>query len=61
MIESTQYDLIEDFETNYGGYINENGITAEQISRKKGIPVIIAQVKLGNALKRGRIVKDDRI
>jgi hypothetical protein len=29
MIESTQYDLIEDFETNYGGYINENGITAE--------------------------------
>jgi hypothetical protein len=36
-------------------------VKAEEISRQKNIPLVVVQIKIGQALRRGRIVKDDRI
>lgn len=36
-------------------------MSADEISKRKGLPLVVVQIKLDNALKRGRVVKDDRV
>jgi hypothetical protein len=42
-------------------FSNCTPVKPDEISRKRNIPVVIVQLKIDQALKRGRIVKDDRI
>jgi hypothetical protein len=37
------------------------GYTAEEIARKKGVPLSIVEIKLRNAAGRGKLAVDDRI
>lgn len=62
MIESTTFDPVSDFEKNFMKYFAQcTPVKPDDISRKRNIPVVIVQIKFDQALKRGRIVKDDRI
>lgn len=62
MLQSTSYDLSADFQNNFSQFLGfQQGVSADQISKRKGLPLVVVQIKLDNALKRGRVVKDDRI
>ena len=62
MLQSTTFDGNTDFQKNFSQFLSfEQGVSADDISKRKGLPLIVVQIKLDNALKRGRIVKDDRI
>ena len=62
MLESTLYDANSDFENNFSQFLSfDRGVGVEEISKRKGLPLVVVQIKLDNALKRGRVVKDDRI
>ncbi len=62
MLESTTFDAVADFEANYKPFFDSpTGGKPEEISKKRNMPIVIVQIKLAQALKRGRIVKDDRI
>ncbi len=63
MIEQTSFDQEKDFETHFSQYFKDftMGYTAQQIARKKGIPLSIIEIKLKNAAKRGKLAIDDRI
>lgn len=62
MLESTTYDANADFEKNFSQFLDfQRGVTVDEISKRKGLPLVVVQIKLDNAMKRGRVVKDDRI
>ena len=62
MLESTMYDANSDFENNFSQFLSfDRGVGVDEISKRKGLPLVVVQIKLDNALKRGRVVKDDRI
>ena len=63
MIESTQFDEKQDFETQFREYFNDfkKGYSAEEISRRKNVPLAIIEIKLKKACKRGDIAVDSRI
>ncbi len=63
MIEETSFDPEKDFESHFSRYFEDFSIghTAEEISRKKGVPLSIIEIKLRNAVKKGKIAIDDRI
>lgn len=62
MLESTTLDPVADFEANYKQFFeNAAAVKPEEISRKKNVPLVVVQIKMAQALKRGRILKDDRI
>lgn len=62
MLESTMFDANSDFEKNFSQFFSfEKGVGADEISKRKGLPIVVVQIKIENALRRGRIVKDDRI
>ena len=63
LIESTTFDAQADFEKNYAKYFQdyETGQTADEIARRKGLPVSIVEIKLKQACKNGRLAMADRI
>ncbi len=63
LIESTTFDANADFEENYAKYFKEftDGYTAEEIARRKGLPVAIVDIKLRQACKSGKLAVADRI
>lgn len=47
VIESTEFNQVQDFESNIRKYIDPlNGVTAELLSKKLGISPLIARSKL---------------
>ena len=63
LIQSTTFDAGSDFQKNYSKYFPdyETGQTADEIARRKGLPVAIVQIKLRQACKNGRLAVSDRI
>ena len=63
LIESTTFDANSDFEKNYAKYFQDfhTGMTADEIARRKGLPVAIVEIKLRQACKNGRLAVADRI
>lgn len=62
MLESTVYDSRADFEKNYMPFfINGRGTQVAEISRKRNIPAAIVQIKIDQAVREGRLAKDDRL
>ena len=63
LVESTTFDANADFENNYAKYFADYkvGYTAEEIARRKGLPVAIAEIKLKQACKTGKLASADRI
>ncbi|KRX06545.1 hypothetical protein PPERSA_10403 [Pseudocohnilembus persalinus] len=75
VIESTKLSSENDFESDIGKFIDHNGITPEQLSKKltieinknnKGkaigsVSVLVARIKLNKAMQKGQIIIDDRI
>lgn len=63
LIESTTFDPIVDFEDNYAKFFTSftQGFSSEEISRRKGLPVAIVDIKLRNACKIGKLAVSDRI
>lgn len=57
-----EYNSEIDFENTIGKYISfYQGLTAEQLSRKLGISPLIMRIKLKIAVKKGKVVVDNRI
>lgn len=63
LVESTTFDADADFEQNYAKYFKQagEGSTADEIARRKGLPVAIVDIKLKQACKRGKLAVADRI
>jgi ESCRT-II complex subunit VPS36 len=63
LIESTTLDPHADFEDNYAKYFCDfrSGYTAEEVARRKGLPVAIVDIKLRNACRAGKLAISDRI
>ena len=63
LVESTTFDAPTDFEENYAKFFAEQavGYSAEEIARRKGLPVAIVDIKLRNACRAGRLAVSDRI
>jgi ESCRT-II complex subunit VPS36 len=63
LVESTTLDAATDFNDNYSKYFGDyhEGRTAEEVARRKGLPVSIVEVKLRQACKNGRLAVSDRI
>ena len=63
LIESTTFDNNADYEKNYAKYFQDyhTGLTADEIARKKGLPVAIVEIKLRQACKLGKLAVADRI
>jgi hypothetical protein len=63
LLESTTFDAAADFEENFAKYFTDfaTGYSSEEIARKKGLPVAIVDIKLGNACKAGKLAASDRI
>ena len=63
MIESTFFDPEKDFNEHFKRYFSEfkQGYTAEQVARKRGLPLVIVDIKLKKAVRKGWLAIDDRI
>jgi hypothetical protein len=63
LVESTTFDPQADFDNNYAKYFQDyaTGSTADEIARRKGLPVAIVEIKLRQACKSGRLAVSDRI
>lgn len=63
MIESSNFDAEKDFKEHFSQQFNsfQQGFSAEEVARKKGLPLVIVDIKLKNAVKKGWLAVDDRI
>ena len=63
LVESTTFDALADFEDNYARFFTDHtvGYSAEEVARRKGLPVAIVDIKLRNACRSGRLAVSDRI
>ena len=63
VIESTSFDQEKDFKDHFDQYFQDytTGRSAEELSRKKGIPLAIIEIKLKKAVRRGLLAIDSRI
>jgi ESCRT-II complex subunit VPS36 len=63
LVESTTFDPVVDFEENYAKFFSDfkTGYSAEEIARRKGLPVAIVDIKLRNACRTGKLAVSDRI
>lgn len=63
MIESTMLNEKQDFEAQFAEFFKsfQEGHSAEEISRKKNLPLTIVEIKLKKACRRGVLALDSRI
>ena len=63
MVESTSLNEEKDFEDNYAKFFTDfhEGLSAEEVARKKGVPVAIVDIKLKKACRKGKLAVANRI
>ena len=63
MIESTYFDAEKDFTEHFKQYFGnfKNGYSADEVARKRGLPLVIVEIKLKKAVRKGWLAIDDRI
>ena len=63
VIESTSFNPEQDFEANFREFFKDihHGCSADEIARKKGMPLAIIEIKLKKAARRGTLAIDNRI
>jgi len=62
VIQDVNFNSEEDFKKNIGPYVDEDeGITAEGLSRRTKIPLLLAISKLELSLEKGKVIIDDSI
>lgn len=63
MVESTSLDEKKDYEENYAKFFKDysEGVSADEVARRKGLPVSIVEIKLKKACRKGRLAVANRI